>query len=207
MYHLIKKDLLIQKNYLLLSLLMVLAFTIALANLEPAGLSLSIFAFNYILVLGAVSQEDRTIGDMLLQSLPIRKSIIVSSRYVSVYVFALYAILINMGFIGLVRLFHLPIPVTPFSLEGVYWALMSITLFSAISFPLIFKWGYLKAKAVNYFLTFAFAFIFGATPLLNRYFQGTPPSIQTKVSLTLGLILLLALSYLISLTFYKKREF
>lgn len=127
--------------------------------------------------------------------------------YDSVYVFALYAILINMGFIGLVRLFHLPIPVTPFSLEGVYWALMSITLFSAISFPLIFKWGYLKAKAVNYFLTFAFAFIFGATPLLNRYFQGTPPSIQTKVSLTLGLILLLALSYLISLTFYKKREF
>ncbi|GGK36729.1 hypothetical protein GCM10010965_32080 [Caldalkalibacillus thermarum] len=80
MYHFIKKDLLIQKHYLLLSLLMVLAFTIALANLEPAELSLSIFAFNYILVLGAVSQEDRTIGDMPLQSLPIRKSIIVSSR-------------------------------------------------------------------------------------------------------------------------------
>jgi len=211
MYYLIKKDLLVQKYNLLISLLIVLTFTIAFANLGPVGLSLSIFAVSYILIMGAASQDDRTNGDMLLQSLPIKKSTIVSSKYVSVYVFAAFAILLNMGVIGLIRLLKLPIPIAPFSLEGVYGSLIPITLFSAVSFPLIFKWGYLKAKAVNYFLTFVFAFIFGATPLLNRYFQGSPLSIQTeaafKAGLILGLFLLLVLSYILSLSFYKKREF
>lgn len=51
MYYLIKKDLLVQKYNLLISLLIVLTFTIAFANLGPVGLSLSIFAVSYILFL------------------------------------------------------------------------------------------------------------------------------------------------------------
>lgn len=209
MYHLIKKDLLIQKRTFWISMLMVLFFTIALANLGPAGLAMSIFAINYTLTLGAIAQEDRTNGDMLLQSLPIKKSTIVSSKYVSVYVFAAYAILLNLAFIGLIRLLHLPIPVIPFSLEGVFWALLSITLYTSVSFPLIFKWGYLRARTVNYILTFTFIFI--ATNLMNHLVEGTPLNIQTdpmlKVSLWLCLGLLLVLSYFLSLTFYKRREF
>jgi hypothetical protein len=209
MYHLIKKDFLMQKRHLKLSLLVALFFAAVLASLGPLGLSLSIFVISYMLVLGASAQEDKTHGDMLLASLPIKKTTIVLSKYVSVYVFAAYATLVNLGFMWLIRLLHLPIQVFPFSLDGLYWALVAVTLFSSISFPLIFKWGYLKAKMANFILMFAF--VLGGTSWLDHFFQGAWLSNQTEavwqVGFALLLIILLVLSYLISLAFYKKREF
>jgi hypothetical protein len=209
MYHLIKKDFLMQKRYLKLSLLVALFFAAVLASLGPLGLSLSIFVISYMLVLGASAQEDKTHGDMLLASLPIKKTTIVLSKYVSVYVFAAYAILVNLGFMWLIRLLHLPIQVLPFALDGLYWALVAVTLFSSISFPLIFKWGYLKAKMANFILMFAF--VLGGTTLLDRLSQSSFLNDRTEAEWLVGsvilLIILLVLSCMLSITFYKKREF
>jgi hypothetical protein len=209
MYHLIKKDFLMQKRHLKLSLLVALFFAAVLASLGPLGLSLSIFVISYMLVLGASAQEDKTHGDMLLASLPIKKTTIVLSKYVSVYVFAAYAILVNLGFMWLIRLLHLPIQVLPFALDGLYWALVAVTLFSSISFPLIFKWGYLKAKMANFILMFAF--VLGGTTLLDRLSQSSFLNDRTEAEWLVGsvilLIILLVLSCMLSITFYKKREF
>lgn len=96
MYHLIKKDFLIQKRQVMLTLLLLVFFSFSLSPMGAAGLSVSILAITYMLVFGAGQLEDKNNGDVMLISLPIRRHTIVLSKYVSVYVFAAYALLVNL---------------------------------------------------------------------------------------------------------------
>ncbi|GIN92692.1 hypothetical protein J22TS1_37430 [Siminovitchia terrae] len=91
MYHLIKKDILMQKRALKLSILLMIFFSFTLSNLGAAGLTIGILAITYQLVLGASALEDKNNSDIILISLPIKRTTIVLSKYVSIYIYAAYA--------------------------------------------------------------------------------------------------------------------
>lgn len=218
MYHLIKKDILIQKRTLKLSMLLMIFFTITLSNIGAAGLTIGVLAITYQLVLGASAIEDKNNSDIVLISLPIKRNMIVLSKYVSVYIYAAYAI---MGFylIYLIaNLLKLPLEI-PFNFTGFAGSVIIVTLFSSLSFPLIFKYGYLKSKMMN--LIIFFAFVFGGTGLLSYLskddqlmlnqeiitFFSNRSDLELVIMLMIPLALILSCSYFISLTFYKNREF
>lgn len=217
MYYLIKKDFLIQKKSVWLAILFMLFFTITLINnLGYIGFSVSILAITYQLVTGASALEMN--GEVILGSLPIPKYKIVLAKYISVYIFAIYAILINGAIYGFIHLFQLPIHF-PFSSISILSSLAIVSVLFAISFPFTFKLGYLKSKMPNMILFFAISFI--GTPVIFHLMENDQSSFRLKLMaffsngvtlewifyLLIPLLLLLIVSYFISLSFYKKKEF
>ncbi|WP_313800236.1 ABC-2 transporter permease [Cytobacillus sp.] len=218
MYHLIKKDILMQKKALKLSVLLIIFFTITLSNMGPAGLTVGVLAISYQLVLGASALEDKNKSDVILISLPIKRTTIVLSKYVSIYIYAAYAALGFYLIYLITSLLNLPLDI-PFNFSGFIGAIIAVTLFCSIAFPLIFKYGFLKAKMANLFIFFVF--VFGGTGLvsyLNKnnkllmsqdiisFFRNSS-DIELLLILAVPLVLILICSYNISLAFYKKREF
>lgn len=207
-----------QKKAMKMSILLMIFFTITLSNLGPIGLSVAILAITYQLVLGAFALEDKNSSDIILVSLPMKKRTIVLSKYVSIYVYSAYAI-IGYTFIYLmVNLFHLPLEV-PLTLIGVIGSIVGVTLYFSISFPLIFKYGYIKSKMAN--LVVFLGLVFGGTLLIYQRSQNDPSIFGQQMMgllqegsnlfIMMGLFVILAiifmLSYFISLTLYEKREF
>lgn len=166
MFHLIKKDLLIQKNSFLLSILLIIFFSLIFSNMGAAGLTMSVLAVTYLLTLGASAREEKNNSDKLLISLPLRRRTIVFSKYVSVLFFATYAILLNLVIYGIINILKLPLESIPITLQGVISAFIASLLYCSISFPLIFKVGYMKSRMMNLFLFLGI--VFGASWVLEK---------------------------------------
>ncbi|MFC0418228.1 ABC-2 transporter permease [Cytobacillus solani] len=106
-----------------------------------------------------------------------------------------------------------------FNFSGLIGAIITVTLFCSISFPLIFKYGFLKSKMAN--LIIFFVFVFGGTGLVSYLsknnklmlsqdivtFISNSSDIELLLILAVPLVLILICSYYISLAFYRKREF
>jgi len=208
MLHLIKKDFLIQKKSIIFSLFIMVFFSFTLESLGSAALAVSVLSICYMLVYGAGAQEDKTGSDRLLISLPIRKETIVLSKYVSVYVFAAYALLINVLIRLAAHALQIPNFGYPITIEGILGTVAAVTLIFSLSFPMIFKLGYQKSRMANFVLLFAAAF--GVTYLLQQFPNGEAPQMIAEYEtafLVAGLALLLVLSFCLSLYFYRNREF
>ncbi|MGG4033010.1 ABC-2 transporter permease [Paenibacillus cisolokensis] len=212
MFHLIKKDVLMQKRTLLLSLLIMVFFSFSLSSMGTAGLTVSIWAICYLFVYGAGMLEEKTNGDKLLVSLPIRKNTIVMSKYVSVYVFAAYALLVNFIIRMLANLFQIPHFSFPFTLEAVASTFIAVTLIFSLSFPLIFKVGFMKSRLTNFVVLFAF--LFGGHAISGQLSNGAGIDFSLARSDTgltilvvLALLIIVTASFSLSLAFYRRREF
>lgn len=212
MIHLIKKDLLLQKKSLPYFFLLLLFLTIALSEAGSAGLAISTLAIGYMLVYDAGLREEKSDGNKLLACLPIRKSTIVLSKYVSVYLYAAM-VLIGSGLIRAVaKLLQAERHTFPITLEGAIGALAALTVVFSIFFPLIFKLGYIKSRVIN--LLVLFVVIFAGAGMMSAVAERTgvhPLDVHSAPGMVpaLALVLpaLLAGSCVLSLTFYRKREF
>ncbi|NSL50813.1 ABC-2 transporter permease [Calidifontibacillus erzurumensis] len=215
MYHLIKKDLLIQKKNLFIVCLLIIFFLATLSNIGPAGFTISVLAISYSLLLCASQIDEKNNSDIVLISLPIKKQTIVLSKYISVYVYLLFAIVMNCLVYFLVKLLQIPLKYEWLTTEGIIGAIIGSTIFASISLPLIFKWGYIKSRFPNYIIFFIF--IIGSVSVVNNmdYYSKTKLMEffiqQSKIEL-IGILVAITIvisiiSYLISLEFYKNREY
>ncbi|WP_066304261.1 ABC-2 transporter permease [Bacillus sp. FJAT-29814] len=216
MYQLIKKDVLVQKNSLLLSLVLIIFFSFTLSNMGTVGLIVGIITVTYQLVLGASALEEKVNSEIILISLPINKRTIVLSKYISIYVFAAYVILGFYVVDLLTSLFNVPFHV-PFNSSTLMGSLAAITVLFSISFPLIFKYGYLKSKIINIILLFVA--VFGGTFTIGNLMKNDHYTLgqsmqelmnsgpQWMIIMLIPLLMILAISYFISMTFFKNREF
>ncbi|MDF1511352.1 ABC-2 transporter permease [Robertmurraya sp. DFI.2.37] len=219
MYHLIKKDVIMQKRAIGFSLLFIFFFTFTLSEIGPSGLVVNILAVTYMLALGASAVEDKNNSDLMLVSLPIKKDTIVSSKYISVYIFAFYAVFVNYLIYLIVNQLNLPIKVLPFTSSGLFFSLVAVSLFCSITLPLIFKYGFLKSRVISFILFFVF--IAGGSTLVDHlskkedsiFIQSistlfhSSSDAQIALLLFIPVVIILFISYLISLNFYKHREF
>ncbi|MBA4601758.1 ABC-2 transporter permease [Thermoactinomyces mirandus] len=215
MYHLIKKDILIQKRSFPIAILLTLFFSFSFTEMGSAGLTLSVTAVTYMLTLGASALEDQNNSGKLLVSLPITRKKIVLAKYLSVYVFASFAILLNYLISLIVDFLRLPQGSLPLTAEGILGAVVAVTLMCSITFPPTFKLGYIKAKTIIFVLFFIMAFgvsslaakisqtgLFNENTLFTRISQFSITAIILAVT-----FIVLIISCLLSLNFYKKREF
>lgn len=219
MYQLIKKDLLMQKKALMFALLYLIFFTFAIAKNEPIGLTIGIMVVTYMLALGSASLEEKNDSDIMLLSLPIKKKSIVLSKYLSVYIIATGVFLFNyLIYLG-VHTFSIPLEMFPITYVGFAGAIIAVTIFSSISFPLIFKLGYAKSRIINLILFFGLVFLSApVTEAINKnenlavkqWLQKLvyeSSNIEKTLVIVLPLLVILMISYKLSLTFYTKREF
>ncbi len=218
MFSLIAKDILVQKKQLPLSFAYILLIVFAFQSVGNAMFAVSVVAFTYMMIMTSCAYEDKNKADIMLNSLPMKRSSIVLAKYLSVLVFfimgtAAYAILTLV-----LSLSGAPIKPGPLSLESFIGGFAGVSLLSGLFLPVFFKLGYIKSKIYNFILFFIF--FFGISTLSgilenqeSDWMKDMVHFIQTKSDALIAVLLLsvilvfLIISYNVAAWFYKQREF
>ena len=219
MVRLIYKDIVIQKKSLLLGLIYIVFF-LAIFQEQPAMMyTTAVVAITYILVMGGFALDDQASADTFLNSLPVTRSKVVFAKYLSLLLFFFMATMAYALVHQLVQIVNLPILMGPITKEGVAGGLLSVSLINAIYFPVMIRIGYQKARIFN-FIVF-FGVFFGVSFLASRFreqaesqmllrvehFLTSQPDLFLYGMLFMVIAVLLAISCVFSLYFYKRRDF
>jgi ABC-2 type transport system permease protein len=216
MLNLVFKDFIIQKKSVLFALLYIVFFMFAFQSIGQAMYPASVTAFSYILGMGAFALDDKNKTDVMFNCLPVKRSLLVTSKYVSVILFAAFGTLCYGLLRQILVLAQFPLQIAPVDGQGLISVLVSICIMSGISYPLIFKLGYVKAKVVNFVLIFAV--VAGLPYVLNKLVQDPGkegilgafqnlPETTARLLLIGGALVLLLVSRFVSVKMYEKREF
>lgn len=219
MLNLVVKDILVQKKSIILSFIYILFIIFTFQKVGPLMFPAGIVAFVYMLVLTSCAYEDKNNADIMVNSLPIRRSEVVLAKYISVFVFLLLGTVAYVVLTGIVNIVQLPFKTYPITLEGFLGAALSVSVIAGIYFPLFFKNGYIRSKVANFIIFFGF--FFGITSLIN-VFKNNENSVLIK-SVTeffiskpdyINIVIIIAfisilnyISYILSVRFYTNREF
>lgn len=219
MLNLVIKDVLIQKKSLLIALFYIIFFVFVFQSIGPVMFTTAIVAFSYILVMGAFAYDDKNKADIMINSLPVRRVNVVTAKYITLFMYLAIGTLAYTAAYYIVPAVNSSIKVYPVTVEGIVGAIVGISLMNSIYFPLIFKIGYTRAKVINMFIFFAF--FFGVPSLVNLVyanknsgfimavtdFFNNQPDVVTGLIILAAVSIMLIMSYMLSLKFYKKREF
>ncbi|QED48771.1 ABC-2 transporter permease [Cytobacillus dafuensis] len=150
MYSLILKDYLMLKRMILL-ITCVIAFFHILQN--PPTLAISMAGIFFISSVG--SFEDRSNSHIMLNSLPLNRKNIISSKYVGALIFGVFAVMMSVIFQAVFYfVFHIydhPFP----EVKHLFIGMLCILLFTSIYFPILYKFGEKYTRIVTMFLVIA----------------------------------------------------
>lgn len=214
MLNLIKKDIFIQKMTFLYAFIIVLVSSTNFMNPGPNGLILYVFSpifINYMFINFALSYDAKNKGEIVLNSLPIKRKEIVIAKYVSIFVFAAIGIIysIVIGFIG--KIAGLSMFTTTITLKNIVTILTYSCLYNSMLLPIYFKLGYMKSQIFTIILI-ALVMIAFSDPnniVIQKVFQ----FINNRSSLTLYFLALIAnlftliISLIASILIYNNKEF
>jgi len=221
MLNLIIKDLYLQKKMFLFALGYSLFVLVAFQNpvFEAGSYIMGAVAVAYMFILGVCAYEDKNKSEIILISLPLKRRIIVVSKYLSVFIFTM----VSLGLIGILGVIMkgsgLPVPIRYIGFRDVVGALASIGFLVSLYFPFYFRFGYIKSRFFNLVL---FLMVFFAPTLVvelvkNNYgpeFLAQALAVVNSLSdwqAVLGLVglvfLMMFVSMVISIALYLKRDF
>ena len=151
MLALIKKDFVIQRSTLLIGLAYILLMMFAFAGKGTMAIVVSVVAVTYLLVQTPSAYDSRNNADMLLNSLPLKRSTIVAAKYLTVPIYFALALaeysVVSLA-AGLAGLPAALVP-APLSLGLIAMMALAVAFFSAIYFPITLRWGYLRTRYVK----------------------------------------------------------
>ena len=219
MYNLILKDMLIQKKMFIWGFAYILLMTMAFQSTGGAMFPAGVMALTYILAQTACASDDKNKTDIMLNSLPLSRESIVLARYISIFVFATIGIIYYLVVALIINNLAIPFKVTPVTIEGILAALFAVVFINGIYFPIFFKVGYIKARIINFVLFFGVFFGIGAMAGFVKenldmkygkeivsWFQGQPDA-GIAALIILIMSVMFWVSYLLSVKFYRAREF
>jgi ABC-2 type transport system permease protein len=219
MYSLLLKDILLNWKRLPVQILFGIFYAMFLSqNMTNVYIGICVM-LSVLLLQITVAYDEMNKAEVFINSLPIPRYKVVLARYLSV----LFYIIIILGIYGLITsllsLLGIPIQIDKLQLEGVATVIFTTYLMASIFLPVYYRFGYIKAR-IYYIafiiVSFSLPTIFIAS--INENFA--PESLQKifswlnslqPISVFSGVILLtlliVGLSYLLSVRFYRRREF
>ncbi|RSK25630.1 ABC-2 transporter permease [Bacillus sp. HMF5848] len=219
MFSLLYKDILLQKKLLVFGVVYIMIMIVAFNQAAEAMFIGSIVALTYMMTLTCCAYDDKNKTDVLLNSLPINKLVVVLSRYVSVFMFAAIAVVYYVAIAFVLKLIQFPFEAAVPTLEAIIGGLVGLAFINSVYFPIFFRLGYIKSKIVNFVLFFGVFLGLGSViPSLAKkldstaqegfvYFFTSLSEIQIMAGMIAVIIILLSSSFALSLYFYKRREF
>ena len=215
MFNLIIKDMIIQKKTFLYALLfsIVVSTNFLFMNTGSNGVSLYMFlpiAISYMFITFALSYDDKNKSAIVLNSLPLKRSDLVISKYISIFVFVAIGIIFSIvtGFIG--KTAGLPMFTTSISLNNVITVLSLTCIINSILLPIYFKFGSIKTQIFTAVMITLPIFV------LNSPTRVMPPKLMdfinnssnlTLISLaTITSLIFFIISLIISIHIYNKKE-
>lgn len=218
---LFKKDFLLQKKTLPLTMILVLGllFLNQTPNIEGLLVNFNfvtaIFIVATMIVTTSLVHDDKNNVLMVVNSLPVKRNMFVINKYLFANVVTILCCLV---YVGLFYLIGEVVGSSKFS-SHVYFSdffisIAMVNIYFMSVFPLFFKFGYAKTQMFNMLvlmvlmglsvlLTAKLPTPSGGAMQVDKVVSGVIPGI---VSMVLSYILYY-LSYLVSVAFYKKREF
>jgi ABC-2 type transport system permease protein len=222
MLNLLIKDILIQKKTIIFALLYAIFTYISFSPIFPSGFGLYVLSpmvITYLFITLAVQYDDKNKSEVILNSLPLKRSDIVISKYISTFVFGIVGIICSVlvGFVG--NITGLVIFIGSISLLDIVLVIMSICIFSSIFYPVYFKFGVARIKI---FTVLIFMVLFFVPTLIFDYITQNPTNVlvqkfiyfinntssltQNSLLLITGLIFFM-ISLMISIRIYNNKEF
>lgn len=229
MFNLVIKDLMILKKTLLYAVIYVIFAMFAFRYMEGGALSAATVGICYMLMIQACALDDKNGSEIMLNSLPLLRRDIVLAKYLSVFLYAVIAIVTFLLVQVMVSFLEIPIQTASVSLEGIIGAVLAMALLISIYFPIYFKLGFVRSRMIGMILFFSCFFI---VPMLvglavHGLEGSASPALQSTVlflqkavvwlraladyqiaGLLLALIVIItAISISLSLRFYANRDF
>lgn len=155
MVQLLMKDLLIQKRFILLGFVFVGFFFFLLGAFEGMPLSIPAAIFSHFLIVVASKLDEKNNNGRMLLSFPLRRSDIVASKYVGIFMFMALAFFLTSLWRLLAGLV-LPAGELPwFDLKSMAIAIAVLLLFYSIYFPMFFAFGSRVVQMLDFIVIFA----------------------------------------------------
>lgn len=220
MFSLILKDLLSVKKQLWFVCIYGFVMVIAFHGSEAAVAA--IIGVSYMLMIQTSARDDKNKSEIMLISLPLPRKNIVLAKYIATVMYGILGIISYLIGYAAVRILGLPFSVYPLSFELGVGAFSALALMASIYYPLYFKLGHIRSNMYGMVLFFVFFFGIGGVMSVLRESGNTQveqmirfisewqiirSDAQIAYSLLLTALFLMAASYLLSLKFYRKREF
>lgn len=214
MWNLVLKDILIQKKTFIITILICLPLVFAFkGNSSNTSVVYSfVAAFTAYAFLTNSFYRDEG-AEVMLNSLPINRTTIIISKYLSLLVFVLISMVILFLFLTFAQytgLIHLSRTINA---EGILGGLITALFLSCILFPVYFKFGYSKTRYVTiilffgmFFVFMAFAKIFGRKVQPVIIYLSSIPEITMKFIIMAICFIVFALSFILSYTAYKNKD-
>lgn len=206
--YLIRKDILLVHKFLLL----LIPYALYMSYFDMAGIGVIAVMPSMLMLINACSLDTRNINQRFVISLPVSRSEVVLSKYLSIVPFCLIGmVLYSVMFAGM-KLFGLTSDAYP--LTELLLSLLAVPLLVSVYFPIFFWLGPRGAQVVN--LVFVMSTVFlsgllmapfrgslsGLSQWLDIYGQETLPILIGLV----GLLVVLTLSYLLSVKLFSSRD-
>lgn len=218
MLNLLVKDILIQKKNLYVSLIYILVGLFIFKDLGAGVLAVLGIAIVYIMSQGAFYLDEKSNGEVLLNSLPISRKYLVTAKYFSAYIYFFTMVIIYSIIVKVIEVFGIITPpLSNVTIESLIAAYSSMVLITAISFPAFFKYGFAKTRVLSIVI---FAILFGGVSaymaiieelahveLVQNIISILQNDVTVNIVILASLVLLHYISYLLSVRFYENKEF
>ncbi|MEY8000055.1 ABC-2 transporter permease [Clostridium sp. Mt-5] len=214
MWNLVLKDLLIQKKTFIITILTCLPLVFAFKG--TSGDTSVVYSFvatftAYAFLTNSFYRDEG--AEVMLNSLPINRTTIIISKYLSLLVFVLISMVILFLFLTFAQYTGLTHLSRTINTEGILGGLITVLFLSCILFPVYFKFGYSKTRYAVMVLFLGMFFVFTAfakifvkkVQLVSTYLSSIPEITMDFIIITICLVVF-SISFILSYTAYKNKD-
>ncbi|MDF2880831.1 MAG: hypothetical protein K0R54_1388 [Clostridiaceae bacterium] len=210
MFNLIIKDISIQKKdktvfiFIFLNILNIFVFQ------KNYGVSIFLcFLSIYLLTVYANAYDFKYNSELMINSMPVNRNVVVTAKYLSVVIFLICAVAITLV-TGIIIHFADTVLISKMmNIDTIVIEFFIVSIYYSIFLPVYFKLGYLKSRWVN-FITMGIigGFISLASEISknNKIFFGNAELVQNTMLIGISIIFIVV-SFLISIKIYFNKEF
>lgn len=206
--YLIRKDILLVRKFLLL----LIPYALYMSFFGMVGIGVIAVMPSMLMLINACTLDTRNINQRFVISLPVSRSEVVLSKYLSIVPFCLIGMVLYSAVFWGMKL--LGLTSDAYSLTDLLLSLLAVPLLASIYFPVFFWLGPKGAQVVNLVFVMATVFLSG---LLIAPFRGSLSGLSQWLDISsrgtlliliglVGLLVVLTLSYLLSVKLFTSRD-
>lgn len=212
MFNLAFKDIILQMKYFILSILIVLG--LSLLNRNAFFILCIPAAAVYMGVAYSCMYDDKNNTEIIFASLPMKRSSIVLSKYVSLLYFLIISVFFTVIFLSVVKMSGF-MKVSTINSEEMIASCIPAVLLASIYFPIYFKFGYMDSKYIAIglfmFMFFAPSLLLSSASIKKNFFQAliyikNKPVFTIDAAMILLIAAIMIISALISVNIYKNKD-
>ncbi len=221
MLNLVRKDILIQKKSFLIALVYSVFLFAIFSNevFREAVYIMGTVAIAYIMVVTSNAYDDKYKSEIIINSLPVKRQAVVLSKYLAAAVYVVAGLVIVGAMGAVIIISGIPLPVRYINLNDAVFAFSAVALLASLYYPVYFRFGYALSRMLNLIL---FLVLFFAPGALVSYIRqnmdyGTAHQLAVRLQdlpawapgtlVLAAVILLTAVSALVSLKIYESKDF